>query len=75
MSKDVDMKITIFQYIVKIGTYPIKNPQTANSNNKKDNGWNISTGKKIAIVLGIVVIALLLFSFIYNSTQPDNKVH
>ena len=54
-------------------TYPIKNPQTANSNNKKDNGWNISTGKKIAIVLGIVVIALLLFSFIYNSTQPDNK--
>ena len=39
-------------------TYPIKNPQTANSNNKKDNGWNISTGKKIAIVLGIVVIAL-----------------
>lgn len=54
-------------------TYPIKNPQTANSNNKKDNGWNINTGKKIAIVLGIVVIALLLFSFIYNSTQPDNK--
>lgn len=27
-------------------TYPIKNPQTANSDNKSDNGWNISTGKK-----------------------------
>lgn len=53
-------------------TYPIKNPQSANSKNKST-GWNISTGKKIAIVLGIVVIALLLFSFIYNTTQPDNK--
>ena len=53
-------------------TYPIKNPQSANSKNKAT-GWNISTGKKIAIVLGIVVIALLLFSFIYNATQPDYK--
>ncbi|WP_299524310.1 zinc ribbon domain-containing protein [uncultured Methanobrevibacter sp.] len=54
-------------------TYPIKNPQSAGSTNKGNNGWNISTGKKIAIVLGIVVIALLLFSFIYNASQPDDK--
>ena len=53
-------------------TYPIKNPQHANSR-KNDAGWNISTGKKIVIVLGIVVITLLLFSFIYNITQQDNK--
>lgn len=52
--------------------YPI-NPQSADSSKMSDSGWNISTGKKIAIVLGIVVIALLLFSFIYNASQPDNK--
>ena len=28
-------------------------------------------GKKIVIVLGIIVIALLLFSFVYNNTQPS----
>ena len=56
------MKITIFQYIVKIGTYPIKNPQTANSNNKKKTTDGIlAQGKKIAIVLGIVVIAFYYF--------------
>ena len=30
-------------------------------------------GKKIVIVLGIIVIAFLLFSFVYNSTQPANN--
>jgi hypothetical protein len=27
-------------------------------------------GKKIVIILGIIIIAFLLFSFIYNNTQP-----
>lgn len=41
--------------------------------NKRTSGWNVGIAKKIVIVLGIVVIALLLFSFIYNSSQPDSK--
>ena len=40
---------------------------------KKKSGWNIGTGKKIALVIGIIVIAFLLFSFIYNATQPTNE--
>jgi hypothetical protein len=30
-------------------------------------------GKKIVIVLGIIVIAFLLFSFVYNNTQPSSQ--
>lgn len=42
-------------------------------NNKRTNSWNIGMAKKIVIVMGIIVVALLLFSFIYNISQPDNK--
>ena len=43
------------------------------SNSKRSSSWNMGIAKKIVIVLGIVVIALLLFSFIYNNSQPDSK--
>ena len=43
------------------------------NNNKRNKGWNIGIAKKIVIVMGIIVVALLLFSFIYNSSQPDNS--
>ena len=42
-------------------------------NNKKRKGWNLGIAKKIVIVLGIVVVALLLFSFIYNNSQPSSQ--
>ena len=40
---------------------------------KKKSGWNIKTGKKIALVIGIIVVAFFLFSFIYDATQPSNE--
>ncbi|MBO6111177.1 MAG: zinc ribbon domain-containing protein [Methanobrevibacter sp.] len=41
--------------------------------NRRENSWNIGIAKKIVIVLGIIIIALLLFSFVYNNTQPSNN--
>ena len=38
---------------------------------KRSKGWNVGFGKKVIIVLGIIVVALLLFSFIYNNSQPS----
>ena len=47
-------------------------PLDANYTGDKNRGsWNIGLGKKIIIVFGIIVIALLLFSFIYNHSQPS----
>ena len=43
------------------------------NNTKRKNGWDIGIAKKIVIVLGIIIIALLLFSFIYNNTQPSHN--
>lgn len=40
---------------------------------QKRGGWKMGTAKKIALVIGIVAISLLLFSFIYNANQPSNK--
>ena len=37
---------------------------------KRESSWNIGIAKKIVIVLGIIIVAFLLFSFIYNSSQP-----
>ena len=42
------------------------------SHTKRTKRWNVGLGKKIIIVLGIIVIAFLLFSFIYNNSQPSN---
>ena len=46
-----------------------------NNAGKKSNRkrWNVGIAKKIVIVLGIIVIALLLFSFIYNNSQPAHN--
>ena len=43
------------------------------NNNQKTKSWSIGIAKKIVIVLGIVVVALLLFSFIYNNSQPSSQ--
>ena len=43
------------------------------NNAKRNNGWDIGIAKKIVIVLGIIIIALLLFSFVYNNTQPSHN--
>lgn len=44
-----------------------------NSNSRRRKGWNVGIAKKIVIVLGIVVVALLLFSFVYNNSQPAHN--
>ena len=41
------------------------------NNTKRESSWNMGLGKKIVIVLSIIVIAFLLFSLIYNITQPS----
>ena len=43
-----------------------------NSYTRRTSSWNIGIAKKIVIILGIIVIALLLFSFIYEISQPSN---
>ena len=43
------------------------------NNTKRESSWNMGMGRKIIIVLSIVVIALLLFSLVYNFTQPTNQ--
>ena len=43
------------------------------NNSKRTSSWNMGIAKKIVIVLGIVVIALLLFSFINNIFQPSSQ--
>ena len=43
------------------------------NNVKRNRSWSLGIGKKIVIVLGIIVIAFLLFSFVYNNTQPSNQ--
>lgn len=43
------------------------------NNTKRGKSWNMGIGKKIVIVLGIIIIAFLLFSFVYNNTQPDDQ--
>ena len=40
---------------------------------KKKGGWNMGTGKKIVLIVGIIIIAFLLFSIIYNVNQPSTE--
>lgn len=40
---------------------------------QKKSGWNMRTGKKIALIVGIIVIAFLLFSIINNYSHPTHK--
>ena len=41
------------------------------NNTKRESSWNMGLGKKIIIILCIIVLALLLFSLVYNLTQPS----
>ena len=41
--------------------------------NKRKSSWNMGLGKKIVIVLGIIVIGYLLFTFAYNNSQPTKQ--
>ena len=52
--------------------YILTDPK-GNRFDKKPNSWTMGIAKKIFIVLGIIIIALLLFSFINNGTQPDSE--
>ena len=40
---------------------------------QKKTGWQMGTAKKIALIIGIIAIALVLFSVIYNFTQPTHE--
>lgn len=40
---------------------------------KRESSWNISLAKKIIIVLGIIILIYLLFTVVYNNTQPSNQ--
>lgn len=40
------------------------------NNTKRKSSWNMGIAKKIVIVFGIILITFLLFSFIYNHSQP-----
>ena len=42
-------------------------------NVKREKSWNIGIAKKIVIVLGIIIVAYLLFSVVYNNTQPTEE--
>lgn len=55
-------------------TYPLQDPNTNyGTRRKRNSNWNIPMGKKIIIVVGIIVFSLLLFSFVYNMTQPSQQ--
>ena len=54
-------------------SYLLSEKNSATIDNSKRKRWNIGIAKKIVIVLGIIVIALLLFSFINNNSQPSQN--
>ncbi len=55
-------------------TYPLQDPKTNfRTKRQRDKSWNMPTGKKILLIIGIIVIAFLLFSLIYNVTQPSSQ--
>ena len=41
------------------------------NNTRRESSWNMGLGKKIIIILSVIVLALLLFSIVYNYTQPS----
>lgn len=40
---------------------------------QKREGWQMGTFKKVALIIGIIAITLILFSVIYNFTQPSKE--
>ena len=53
--------------------YLLSENNSARINGKKPGRWNIGIAKKIVIVLGLIIIVLLLFSFVYNNSQPTHN--
>lgn len=52
--------------------YPLKSQKEMNKPKRNnDSGWNISTFKKVIIVIGIIFLAYLSFSIIYEVSQPS----
>ncbi len=52
--------------------YPLQNRKSYPTNNSKNRkSWSVGIAKKIVIVLGIIIIAFLLFSFVFNNSQPS----
>ena len=45
----------------------------ASTTTQEKSGWKRGTVKKIALIIGIIAIALVLFSVIYNYTQPSHE--
>lgn len=43
------------------------------STGQNNNGWKMGTAKKIVLIIGIIAIALILFSAIYNFNQPSHE--
>lgn len=52
--------------------YLLNDPLKEDSN-RKAGSWKMGLGKKIILVLGIIIIAFLLFSFVYNHSQSEKK--
>ncbi|WP_296786133.1 zinc ribbon domain-containing protein [uncultured Methanobrevibacter sp.] len=40
---------------------------------KREKSWNMGIAKKIVIVLGIIIITYLMFTIVYNHTQPNDQ--
>ena len=40
---------------------------------QKKGGWKMGTAKKIVLIIGIIAIALVLFSVINHFNQPTNE--
>ena len=54
-------------------SYLLSESNASTINNSKKRRWNIGIAKKIVIILGLIVIALLLFSFVHNNSQPSQN--
>ncbi|WP_405304964.1 zinc ribbon domain-containing protein [Methanobrevibacter sp.] len=52
--------------------YLLADPNSS-GDNRRPNSWSMGIAKKIFIILGIIIIALLLFSFISNGSQQDSQ--
>lgn len=54
--------------------YPLKSKSSYQlTSSRKRKPWSVGIAKKIVIVLGIIIIAFLLFSFAFNNSQPSNN--
>ncbi|WP_458403986.1 zinc ribbon domain-containing protein [Methanobrevibacter sp.] len=54
-------------------SYLLHNSRANNKTKVRNGAWAVGMAKKIIIVLGIIVIAFLLFSFAYNNSQPTSN--